>query len=129
MEDKHIYSTSFLSKLQDKVVEFAKEIQSIVQSLVPKGKKKQVPTVSMEPLKKEIPQTPVTTFVTDVKTEKPKIKISKEKKPKKVKVKKVHFRKFADEHLQRMLVISLIIAIVVIFGLGIYLTHKDSFNF
>lgn len=129
MEDKHIYSTSFLSKLQDKFGEFAEETKNIIQSIIPKREKKKSPTVSMEPLVKEVPKTPViTTSASEIKAEQPKIKKIKVKKPKKERVKKFHYRKIADERVQKTLVISLAVAIISIFGAGAYLTHKDILN-
>lgn len=126
MEDKHIYSTSFWSKLQDRFNDFRNETKDIVQSLVPKRKKSKTPTVPIEPIKTEIPQTPVTINVNEIKTEKTQTKKPKEEKSKKDRVKKFHYRKMADERVQKMLVISLSTLMIGVFGLGIFLTYKDS---
>lgn len=126
MEDKHIYSTSFLSKLHDKFNDFGKEIRNIIQDLKPKRIQKKSPTVPLVPAKTEITQTPITIAAPEAKTKKPQIKIPKEEKPKKEKVKKYHYRKLAKESIQKTLVFSLLFAIITIFGVGTYLSHKDT---
>ena len=125
MEDKHIYSTSFLSKLQDRASDFIKEIKNTIQDLKPKRAQKKPSFIPTEPIKTEIPQTPVITNVNEIKTQTPKVKKPKVEKPKKEKVKKFHYRKMADERVQKVLVIGLSTLMISVFGLGVFLTYKD----
>ncbi len=121
MEDKHIYSTSFLDKLKDRFNAFSKEIQNIVQDLIPKRIPKKPPAVFVEEKPASIPQTPVTVQAIKTSYKKP-----KNEKAKKVKTNTIHYKKIADESIQKMLVIGLSTIIIAIFGLGIFLTYKDS---
>lgn len=120
MEDKHIYSTSLWSKLQDRFSGFIKEVQNIIRSLKPK-RKQTSSTIFTETIQKEVPQTPITTAPQqNERAEKPKVK-----KHKKERIKKFHYRKIADEFTQKILVAVLSTLIIAIFGMGVFLSYKD----
>ncbi len=124
MEDKHIYTTSNWTKLKDKLNYLFKEIKETSKNLLPKKSK---PTISQTITKKEdrikIQQTSISQSV--IKNRPPKPKFEKIRKTKE-EIK--HLRKLDQETSLKILSIGLSVLIILIFGLGIFLTYKNNLN-
>ncbi|MCL4387033.1 hypothetical protein M1307_01390 [Patescibacteria group bacterium] len=116
MEEKHIYSSSPWKKLQDKLVLVKQELQETIRALKPKSSKLKLPVTNKEETPKKLESSsPEIISYAKSNTEKPS--------PKKIKPK--FSKKISEESDQKILVFILSTTIVVIIGLGIFLSYKN----